>query len=261
MRCRATTVLPVPGPPSTTSAPRDPARMMASWSAWMVPSTSRIRADRLLPRLAMKADWSSSAACPSNPSGGEHLVPVVADPAAGPAVPAAAGQAHRVGVGRAEERLGRGGAPVEQQPTTRAVGEAEPSDVHGLGVVRADHVSEAQVQTEATQGAQAGGQPVDLHVPVHRLLADAAGRPARGVETVGQVGDRLLEALRDRREVPLVAGDQRRVGLGGEVVGKVEHGGSQGIQFMTSMSAECGLGRRFCVINGVLPQAPRCAIN
>ena len=46
----------------------EPARMMASWSAWMVPSTSRIRADRLLPRAAMKADWSSSAACPSNPS-------------------------------------------------------------------------------------------------------------------------------------------------------------------------------------------------
>jgi hypothetical protein len=43
--------------------------MMASWSAWMVPSTSRILGDRLLPRLAMKADWSSSAACPSNPSG------------------------------------------------------------------------------------------------------------------------------------------------------------------------------------------------
>ena len=162
----------------------------------------------------MKADWSSSAACPSNPSGGEHLVPVVADPAAGPAVPAAAGQTHRVGVGRAEERLGRGRAPVEQQPATRAVGEAEPADVDGLGVVGADHVPEAQVQTEAPQGAQASGQPVDLQVPVHRLLAHAAGRPALGVEAVGQVGDRLLEALRDGREVLLVAGDQRRVGLG-----------------------------------------------
>ena len=42
---------------------------MASWSAWMVLSTSRIRAERLLPRLAMKADWSSSAAWPSSPSG------------------------------------------------------------------------------------------------------------------------------------------------------------------------------------------------
>ena len=113
----------------------------------------------------MKADWSSSAAVPLEPVGGEHLVPVVADPAAGPAIPAAARQAHRVGVGRSEERLGRGGAPVDQQPTTRAVGEAEPSDVHGLGVVCADHVAEAQVQAEATQRAQAGGQPVDLHGP------------------------------------------------------------------------------------------------
>ena len=182
----------------------------------------------------MKADWSSSAACPSNPSGGEHLVPVVADPAAGPAIPAAAGQTHRVGVGRSEERLSRGGAPVEQQPTTRAVREAESSDVHGLGVVRADDVSEAQVQTEATQGAQASGQPVDLHVPVHRLLADAAGRLALGIEAVGQVGDRLLEALRDGREVLLVAGDQRRVGLGGEVVGKVKRAGSQGVHVISS---------------------------
>ncbi len=45
------------------------ARMMASWSAAMVPSTSCIRGDRLAPRLAMKADWSSSAACPSSPFG------------------------------------------------------------------------------------------------------------------------------------------------------------------------------------------------
>ena len=113
----------------------------------------------------MNADWSSSAALPVEPVRGEHLVPVVADPAAGPAVPAAARQPHRVGVGRAEERLGRGGAPVEQQPAARAVGEAEPPDVHGLGVVRADDVPEAQVQAEAAQGAQASGQPVDLHGP------------------------------------------------------------------------------------------------
>jgi len=43
--------------------------MIASWSAWIVPSTSRIRGDRLVPRLAMNADWSSrAAACPSSPS-------------------------------------------------------------------------------------------------------------------------------------------------------------------------------------------------
>ena len=49
---------------------------------------------------------------PVQPVRGEHFIPVVADPGAGPAVPAAAGQTHRVGVGRSEERLSRGGAPV-----------------------------------------------------------------------------------------------------------------------------------------------------
>jgi hypothetical protein len=75
---------------------------------------------------------------------------------------------------------------------------------------------------------------VDLHVPVQRLLADAARRLAFGVEAVGQVGDRLLEALRDGREVLLVDGDQRRVGLGGKAVGKVERAGSQRVQDISS---------------------------
>ena len=160
-----------------------------------------------------------------------------------------------------------GSAAGERQSSSSrrpvAVREAEPSDVHGLGVVRADHVAQAQVQAEAAQGAQASGQPVDLHVPVHRLLADAAGRLARGVEAVGQVGDRLLEALRDGREVLLVAGDQRRVGLGGEVVGKVERAGGQGVHVIGElpMSAGSGLGRRFCGTTGALPQAPGCAIR
>jgi hypothetical protein len=51
--------------------------------------------------------------------------------------------------------------------------------------------SGARVQTEAAQCAQA----------------------------VGHLGDRPLKTLRDGREVPLVAGGQRRIGLGGEVVG------------------------------------------
>ncbi len=159
---------------------------------------------------------------------GEHLVPVVGDPAVGPAVPAAAHQTHRVGVGGSEERLGRRGAPVDQQPAARAVGEPEPSDVDALLAVRADHASEAQVQSVAAQGAQATGQPVDLGVPVHRLPALAARRPALGVETVGEVGDGLLEALRDGREVPFVVGDQCRIGLRGETVGEVEGTGGQG---------------------------------
>ena len=171
---------------------------------------------------------------PLKPVRGEHLVPVIADPAAGPAIPAAARQTHRAGVGRCEERLRRGGTPVDQQPAARAVGQAKPPDVHGLGVTCADDVSQAQVQTETTQDAQPSGQPVDLDVPVHRLLAYAARRLALGIEAAGQIGDRLLKALRDGREVLLVAGDQRRVGLGGKAAGKVKRAGTQRVHVISS---------------------------
>ncbi|GAA1405545.1 hypothetical protein GCM10009639_52620 [Kitasatospora putterlickiae] len=165
--------------------------------------------------------------------GGEHLVPVVGDPPVRPAVAAAAGQAHRVGVRRGEERLGGGRAPVEQQPAALAVGQAEPADVHRrAAAVRAavgrDDAAQAQVQAETAQRAQAAGQAVDLKVPVHRGPSGTAGRPPRDVETVGDLGDRPLQALRDGGEVPLVLGDQRRVGLGGEAVGEVERAGGEG---------------------------------
>jgi hypothetical protein len=79
---------------------------------------------------------------------------------------------------------------------------------------------------------------VDLHVPVHRRLAYAAGRCALGIEAAGQAGDRLLEALRDDREVLLVAGDQRRAGLGGEAAGKVKRTGNQRFQLLSGVA--CG---------------------
>lgn len=75
---------------------------------------------------------------------------------------------------------------------------------------------------------------MDLRVPVHRLPTHAAGRPALGIEAVGQFGDRLLKALREGREVLLVTGDQCRVGLGGKVVGKVKHAGGQRVHVIGS---------------------------
>ena len=188
---------------------------------------------------------------PLKPVLGEHLVPVVADPAAGPAVPAPARQPHRVGVGRAEERLGHRGTPVDKQPAPLTVGEAKPPDVHGLGAALADDAPEAQVQAEAAQGAQPGGQPVDLHVPVHRLLADAARRLPLGVQAAGQVGDRLLEALRDGGEVPVVVGDQRRVGLGAQVVGEGKRAGGRRVHVISSDP------RRPATAPRVLPAARR----
>jgi hypothetical protein len=68
---------------------------------------------------------------------------------------------------------------------------------------------------------------VDLHVPVQGFLAYATGRRALGIEAPGQLGDRLLEALRDGSEMLLVAGDQCPVGLGTEAVGKIKRARSQ----------------------------------
>ena len=186
----------------------------------------------------MNADWSSSGGVAVEPVGGEHLVPVVADPAAGPAVPPAARQAHRVGVGGAEERLGRRGAPVEQQPTAGAVGEAEPTDVHGLGVRPrrpcVPGTGPARSGAGCAAARSAGGPPGRGPAPPARC------RPVRralGVEPLGQVGDRLLEALRDRGEVLLVAGDQRRVGLRGEVRGEVERARRRGAWVVISIGS------------------------
>ena len=75
---------------------------------------------------------------------------------------------------------------------------------------------------------------MDLHIPVHRLLAYSAECPALGIEAAGQVGDRLPQGLRDGREVLVIAGDQRRVGLGGEAAGKVKRAGSQGVHGISS---------------------------
>jgi hypothetical protein len=53
------------------------------------------------------------------------------------------------------------------------------------------------------------------------VVSQIGRRLALGIRPVRQVGDRLLKALRDSREVLLVGGDQRRVGLGGEAAGRV----------------------------------------
>jgi hypothetical protein len=159
-------------------------------------------------------------------------------------------------VGRSEERFSHGRTPVDQQLTTRAVPQSKPSDVGRLGTVCPDNASKTQVQTEPTKSAEPSGQPVDLQIPVERLLADAGWRLPLGFEAVGQVGDRLLEALRDGLEVMLVDRDQRRVGLDAEAVGKVKCAGNR-----YPISAGSGLGLRLCGMTRVLPQALGCAID
>ena len=59
---------------------------------------------------------------------------------------------------------------------------------------------------------------MDLEIAVQRLPARAPGRPALSVETVGEVGDGLLQGRRDGVEVPLISGDQRGIRLGVKVL-------------------------------------------
>jgi hypothetical protein len=101
------------------------------------------------------------------------------------------------------------------------------SDVNRLRVVHRDDPAQAEVEAEPPQDAQASSQPVDLLVAFERRRTGAAGVFALGVEAAGQVVDRPFEALRHRREVLLVLRDQLRVGLGGEVVGKIERAARQ----------------------------------
>jgi hypothetical protein len=102
---------------------------------------------------------------------------------------------------------------------------------------------------------------VDLQVPVHRLLADAAGRLALGVEAIGQAGDRLLQALCDGREVLFITGDQLRVGLGGEVAGKVKRAGSQGFTSLAPVTLREPGARRFRPRPAIMRHCPGLAAS
>ena len=191
--------------------------MIASWSAWMVPSTSRIRGDRLLPRLATNADWSSSAAWPLEPVGGEHLVPVVADPARA-STGSGAGSPGPSGRRGSRRRTARPPASASRPAAGRPPRsrEAEPTDVRPARAVarrtiRPRHRSRPNrrsVRSRAVSRCTSWSRSsASWPVP-------PGARRAASSRSVRSAIDRL-EARRDGGEVPLVGGDQRRVGLGG----------------------------------------------
>ena len=69
-RCSATTVLPVPGPPSITSTPGWSSRMISSCSAWIVATMSRIPSPRGALTAASRAESSETpgSAAPGRPN-------------------------------------------------------------------------------------------------------------------------------------------------------------------------------------------------
>lgn len=96
------------------------------------------------------------------------------------------------------------------------VGQSETADVHRLGIPVVHDPTQAQVASEAPQGAQPRGQPVHLLVALEGGRPMTARRATGLVETGGQVSHGVLDGGGDRCEVGLVGADEGRVGLGGE---------------------------------------------
>ena len=165
-------------------------------------------------------------------AGGKDLVPVVADPTARPAVPAPTGQSHGIGMRRTEERFRRRCPPVNDQLPAGSVSQSESADVDRFRIILTHDVSQAQVEAEPPQGAQPRAEAVDLLVALHPLLTFAFtdGLPARDGQAPGKVGLLIVQPRGDVGEVSLVGGNQRRVRLGSQSVGKFEGAGAHWIR-------------------------------
>lgn len=139
-------------------------------------------------------------------------------------------------------------------------GHAPPGDLQGLGV---EHVA----HSGRPAAAQVGD---DLGLVVERGLPLQPVGGGHLVEEVREFGDRLLEALRDGREVPPVTGDQRRIGLARGAPGartparchRAAHGRTTPHARRGSPFPQLpGLAQRYCGTTGALPQAPRWATH
>ena len=197
---------------------------------------------------------------------GEDLIPVVGDLLAGPSVASASGQAHRIGMGGTEKRLGDGGAPVDHQLPPRAVRQSQPPDIHRFGTVRAHHVPETQVHAEPPQCAQTCSEPVHLHVPIHGRPALASRRLPFSVDAIPQVRYRLFQTPRDLGEMVLIVRDQCGIGFACQVVGQVENTGGQRFQALISsdgsasrrLAATARKGRMLAVDSEFAPSTGSC---
>ena len=173
----------------------------------------------------------------------QDLVPEIHDPPARPPVPPPVRHAHRVGERRGEERLRGRGPPVHEQGRAGGIEQADAADVHGIGLGRRGEVPDAQVEAEAAERGQLGGHPADIGVAFDRLRAGAGRVAAARVQSCGQAGDLLRERAGEGGEVPLVGGDERRIGLGRAVVGEGENAGVAG-EHRASVHPHRGLAAR-----------------
>ena len=134
-RCRATAVLPVPGPPCTTSTWSIGARITRSCSAWIVATISRIAPVRSAPISA-----STGSGMPPATFGRVGVVEVLVEVRRQLALveheaPAQV-DAERVGAGGAVERRGDRRPPVDDDGVVGVVLDVAPADVPRLAAVR-----------------------------------------------------------------------------------------------------------------------------
>src|SRR5690606_33745449 len=108
---------------------------------------------------------------------------------------------------------------------------------------------QAHVEAVTAKHAQPRRQAMDLQVAFHRLLPASPGRTSCLVESLFKLGNRLREAPRDPREVPLVERNELGRTLCGEAIWKPE------------CTADGRHDPRFSFTTGGLPQAPWSAIS
>ena len=192
-RCSPTAVLPVPGPPCTTRHVSIGARMIASCSAWIVATMSRIWPVRARPSSA--SSGSGTPPEPASESGSaEVLFEHVGELAGGEHEPAPALEPERIGERRPVERRRDPGAPVDHHGRAVAVFDVAPPDVPTLARLLVD-AAEAQHRDVVVERREPA-----LQLPAHRLgvglvrgedvvVGDLRRRPARAWPrgTIGRI--------------------------------------------------------------------------
>ena len=171
---------------------------------------------------------------PFQPVRSEFLVPVVADPAAGPAVPARL--ARPIGLAWVAPKNGSAAGERQSISGRRPSLSVRPSRPMYTGselsalTVRPRHRSRPK-RRRVRSRVVSRWTSMSRSSAFWPMPPGALRRTSRRPESSAID---CFEAIRDGREALLVAGDQRRVGLGREVVGKVKRAGSQRVHVNSS---------------------------
>ena len=165
----------------------------------------------------------------ASPRVAEHLVPVVDDAAAVPAVTAPRRHPHRLCTRGREKRFRGGCAPVDEQRRPVGVREPDTPDIHRFLPRLADNPAEAQVEREPPEHAELRRHRVDFQVPFECSLPTSDAGRAQFVQPLRDFGDAAGQTVGEAGEMGVIGRDEVRCGLRGFGFGQgeicVRHGG------------------------------------